>query len=65
MCAKDDFAEIIRLGADLKVTNAYKTCKRMAEIAAKWDADFKDVDPSWKPETAAKEAAAVLTAKEN
>lgn len=58
MTAKDDMKEIIALGEELKVTNAYKTAQKMAEIAAKYMADFENVDPAWTPATAKKEEAA-------
>ena len=62
--------DILELCANLKVTNAYKTCQAIAELAgkyqcceanahataeamanhaARWLADFEDVNPLWKP----------------
>lgn len=54
MTAKDDMRKIQELGANLKVTNAFKTAQAMLEIANTYMADFEDCDPYWTPARLAK-----------
>lgn len=66
MTAKDDMKQIVELGNDLKVTNAYNTAKAVIAIAEKYMADFGDVDPAWSPAKAkAAEAQAKAEVAEN
>lgn len=66
MTAKDDMRQIIELGNDLKVTNAYNTAKAVIAIAEKYMADFGDVDPAWSPaKTKAAEAQVKAEVTEN
>lgn len=46
MAAIQDLAEAVKS----KPTTAYATTKQVAELAAKWNHDFKDCDPGWKPQ---------------
>ena len=65
MTAKDDMNAIIAMGADLKVTNSYKTAQAMLEIAQKYMADFGDVDPAWTPASAQAQANTAQVPAEN
>ena len=48
--AQETNAKINELLSDLKVTNAYKSVKAVAELNNKFIEDFGNVDPAWKPE---------------
>lgn len=45
MCQIQQLAEAVAH----KPTTAYATMKQIQELAAKWNADFGDVDPAWRP----------------
>ena len=51
--ANDDMNAILALAATLNAENALETANKMAEYAAKYIADFADVDPAWSPNKAA------------
>lgn len=49
--AQEDMKQIEELLDDVmhSPTKAYGTAKAVKEIAAKWNNDFADVDPTWQP----------------
>lgn len=52
--SQENATKVAEMTADLKMVTAIKTLKAIAEINAKFLADFGSVDPAWKPAEEAK-----------